>query len=579
MAININIPDHRNRLSRALRKSFTDAAPSRRIRQNLLDIYRDKCNPAFESASNESEELGTLLNLFQKFVRGHLLTLAFNLPKWAINAKTMDGRGLDRKMQAFLGRYAEILNFNKVQKQLALDSAFGWAVCKVTDGIPPKGITAPVSPRLYRINPDMLIVDPQAATIDECSFVGDVYLVPLNEARSHPNFDLEQAAKLQEFRMNASSAASYAPSGASNTDAFAEPMTRLLDVYIPKTGTIHTWPCPDDEFRHVKTEGPLGSRPSKINPYCLLNLLEMPGFLIELARLRSLRGLHLVANEMLDKGIQQARASQRNPVAPLGSEQDMATALQAGDNNPIYLEDKEQLGMFTIPGPDVSILNLGLSSAKLFSSEAGNLEVALGASAGADTARQTEALLGQISASQSLDRKAFEEFLAEIGRKMLVLAFENDDLEVETVERVPGTNISFSRLWAGPTKMPRMAKIDTFAFSIVPHSTAFRTPQERVKQLNEASQLIVQFMAAKAQGMPIAIDAVMRDVGDAFDLLPNLMEWWNGQEPTPQEQTASVYQSTAGPAQGSDIRYQGNQSGGGDQVETARPYQNQGGVS
>jgi len=560
MAIDITVPDHRNRLSKALKKSFTDAEKNRIIRKNLFDIYRDRANPAFEaSISPEAQELGTLVNLFQKFVRGHMLTLAYFSPKWDINARTMAGRGLDKRMQQFMGRYTELLNFNRIQKQLALDSAFGWAVAKVTNGIPPKGITAPMAPRVYRVDPDMLIVDPTAATIDECAYIGDVYLVPLNEAQAYPGFNEAKRAKLPEYRHSTSSGANTLPDGSPAVEAYGEPMTRILDLYIPKMGAIYSWSAPNDTFAEVGSEMPMGVRVTPINPYEVLSLLDMPGNLLELSRLRSLRGLHLLSNEMLDKGIQQARGSQRNPVAPLGAQGNLDAAMQAGDNNPIYLDPSEQekLDLYTIPGPDPSILQLGLTASKLFSSEAGNLEVALGASAGADTARQTEALLGQISASQSLDRRAFEEFLGRLAMKLMTLAFSNDALELQTRERVPGTTLEYSRKWQGPSQMPRVAEIDAFHFSVVPHSTAFRTPQERVGQLDQASQLILRWMMAKAQGAPIALDALMGSVSEAFDLVPELLEWWNGQEPTPAEKTANTYQSMASDPQGSDVRYQG----------------------
>ena len=567
MAIDITKQDHRTKLQRALRKSYTDAAPKRTVRRNLYDIYSDDPQDALSELIHDKNDLGTLINNFQKFVRGHMLTLAFYSPKWGVEAKTAEARGTDKRINAFLTRYSEIMNFNKLQKKLALDSAFGWAVCKVDNGPSPKGITAPVTPRAYRIHPDLLIVDPTVGDIDECSYIGDMYLVPLNEAQAHEGFTPDRAKKLTEFRANSDSSSSYSADGSGDTELYAEPMTRLVDVYIPATGMIYTWPCPNDEFTHVGAEDSLlGQRPSPINPYCMLNLLEMPGYLVELSRLQSLRGLHLVSNEMLYKGIEQARSSQRNPVGPLGSEQDITTAMNAGDNNPIFLEDKDKLSLYTIPGPDPSILGLGMNAAKMFSSEAGNLEVALGASAGADTARQTEALLGQISASQSLDRRAFEEFLAEIGKKMAELAFANDELEIKSLEQVPGTKIKFSRLWAGPTKMPRVCTIDDMTFSVTPFSTAFRTPQEKVAQLNQATQLILQLFMAKAQGAPLDMAAITKEVADSFDLVPSLLEWWNGQDPTPAEETQNVYQSTAQGAQGSDVRYQGSQNNAPDQA-------------
>jgi hypothetical protein len=478
---------------------------------------------------------------------------------------------LDKRIQAFLTRYSEILNFNSIQKQLALDSAFGWAIAKVDSGIPPKGITAPVAPRVFRINPDMFIKDQAAASIDECSFLADIYLVPLNEAQAHPGFTEDGRAKLTEYRN--SSTTSTLPNELATDDAYAEPMTRLIDVYIPKKGAIYTWPAPNDDFQQIAADEPLSTRQSPINPYSVLSLLNVPGSLEEISRLGSLRGLHLLANEMLHKGVEQARNSQRNPMGPLGSEENMSAALEAGDGNPFFLDPENgKPDLYVIPGPDASILNLGNFGISQFGQDAGNLDVKLGTSPGAETARQTEAIIGQINASQALDRIAFEEFLASIGEKLATLAFYSETLELESKVPVPGTRFEFSRLWTTPQMLPRVAAIDTFNFNVAPYSTSFRSPQELLGQLTQASGLIMQWFTAKAQGAPINIEAVMGTAAEAFDLLPQLPEWWSGEEPTPAERTSNTYSSLAAPPQGSDVRHSGSQGGqGGPAFQDSQP--------
>ena len=562
MAYQIENETHRSRLQRALRRSFSDSHESRQIRENLVKIYQDNPNrvPYYH---DDRQDLGTLINLFQKYVKGHLLSLAYNSPKWAIDSRTEAASGFDSRVEDFLTRYMEIMDFHNVQKQLALDSAFGWCVCKVDYGLPPKGITAPVAPRCYRINPDMLIVDRAAATITESSFIGDMFLVPLNEAKEYEGFDSDMRSKLTEWRF--SSGTHMLPNNLATEDAFSEPMVRLIDVYIPKSGKIYTWEAPNDEF-HFVSQAPLGERETPINPYEVMYLLTVPGQVIEISRLQALRGLHLLTNEMLDKGVQQARASQRNPLAPLGSEQDMSTAMNAGDNNPIFLAEPEKLGLYSIPGPDPSILGLSSFAGQLFSTEAGNLEVALGASTGADTAKQTEALLGQISASQSIDRAAFELFLANIARKMATLAFHSELLELETRSEVPGTDYSYSRKWAPASMMPRVAHLSEMHFSVVPYSTVYRQPEERLAQLNAASQLIMTWMTAAAQGAPINLDAVMKSVKRSFDLVPELGSWWSGEPPTPADKVQNTYTSLAAPAEGSEVNYNGVDGGGGNQA-------------
>lgn len=569
MAIDIQQPDHRSRLAKALRTAFSQQSDARLRRKNLIDIYKDSDKLAdLFSYDSQYNDLGTLINHFQKFVRGHMIVCAYQNPKFSVKARTMAGRGLDTQIQTMLQAYLEILNFNTIQKRLALDSAFGWAIAKVTNGPPPKGITAPVAPRVYRINPDHFIVDPSASCFEEAAYSADVYLVPLNEAREYEGFDPELRAELSEYREQSS--APMVSTDYSSEDIFAEPYTRLIDVYIPSQGKIYTWGANTDDFERIASQPSLQERQTPVNPYSIASMLDIPNQLSEIARLSSLRGLHLISNEFLIKGVEQGRASQRNPVAPLGSEQDMTTALGAGDNNPIFLEDPSKLGLYNLPGPDNSILGLSQMASSLFSQEAGNLEVALGQSAGASTARQTQSIMAQISASQSIDRTTFETFLSDIGKKLATLAFHSEVLQVETIQRIPGTTIEFPRRWAPPEFLPRTAAVDDFKFEVTPYSTTPRSPQERVNQLQTASQMLVQWFMAKAQGMPINIQAVMLSLGEAFDMVPELTEWWSGEEPTPQEKTAQIYQSMAPPPQGSEVNYNSN-AGGGEEIPQTSP--------
>jgi hypothetical protein len=100
----------------------------------------------------------------------------------------------------------------------------------------------------------------------------------------------------------------------------------------------------------------------------------------------------------------------------------------------------------------------------------------------------------------------------------------------------------------------------------------YRHPQEKIAQLQQASQGIMSWMTAAAQGAPVNIQYIMKEFGSAYDLLTCLPEWWSGEKPTPMQQTQNTYQSMAAPSEGSDVRYQGA-SGGGSMTEFGPPAQ------
>jgi hypothetical protein len=339
----------------------------------------------------------------------------------------------------------------------------------------------------------------------------------------------------------------------------------LIDVFLPTKvgGLLCTWPCETDGFEQV-TENPIAVVEMEFNPYTILSLLPSPDANSELIRLESLKELHLLANDMLWKGAQQSRRSKRNPIGKMGSDEDLSTQANRRDGETIIVEDPKSVGLFSFPGADPDVINMGTLALGLFSQYGGNIDVISGSSPGASTARQTQALLQQISARTAVDREAYERFCTEVAQKLTSLAFASDVLQLEIQTPLPGTNITIDAGWNTPDRLPRPALLSDFHFETVPYSGALRTPEQRVQQLTAASQQFAQFMGLAATGAPINLEAVMRDLGEAFDLVPNLQEWWSGETPDPVEKaTQSTPYTSTKTSTGSTVTHSYEGSGGG----------------
>lgn len=558
MAIDVQNPDARTQLQKSVRYNWEHMSNARNNRETLIDIYRGHPKQALIL---DDKKCKPMVNLFVSYVTGHLLSVSYRGPKWAVNARTMGGRGFDKRIQNFLNRYSDLLELPRIFRQCALDSAFGYACIKVTNSLAPTGVTAAVAPRAFRVRPSNLIIEQAAASFDEATFIGDVYLAPLSEARNHPDYNPEVRATLQPWR--STGGAPMVPRGLRDSDVFAEEMTRLVDIYLPTSGVLVTWPAQSDTFAEIANT-PLGIMPMPLNPYCIINLLEIPDTLEEFSRLDTLSPLNMLANDMLHKVARQARQSKRNPIGKIGDDQDLENMTAKMDGEGLLVSDPKNIDLYQIPGPDPSIVATAQMAQGLFSGQAGNLEVALGQSAGAQTARQTQALIGQINARQQMDRERYEAFAAEVGKKLASLAFENEELELEALEQVPGTKYVTNFGWAPPNQLPRPGKIGDFNFEVVPFSASFRSPEERLAQLQAASGGIMQWMMAKAQGAPVNLEYVMEAYGEAFDMVPQLKEFWSGEDPPPAEQASQSYtaamQHQPGGAQ---VNYNGGMGGGG----------------
>lgn len=560
MAIDITNPTEAAQLGRAIQYSWSQGSSERRRRTRLIEIYRDE-RPAWETMMGPSSGAfghGAMVNLFQQYVRGVQIALAFQAPKYSIKARRAEGVGFDALMQQFLNSYSCILNFKELLRQFATDTCFGDCIAKTVESLAPKGIYTELAPRTFRVNPNNFIRDRSAENIVDCLFFADVYLVSLKEARAYAGFDPAVVETLQPYNLGSDEYRS--DRGAYNTEAYAEDVTRLIDIYIPATGQICTYPAPNDSFGQI-TAGALEIRDTPINPYSICRMSVIPDSMAEIARLESLRELHLLTNDMWDKAARQCRQSKRNPMDTIGNESDMDSLLTAPDGEAVFVNEKTA-DIYVLPAADPQIINMAGLSQQTFSQQAGNLEVALGLGAGAGTARQSNQILQQVTAATALDQSIFNDFVADIGRKLCTIAFQSEVFEYQTAIQIPGLKYSINVGWSPAAKMPRVGVVDDYHFEVVPLSGSLRTPTERLQQLTQATQMVAQVMVLAAQGMPINMPAVMKSIAEGFDLVPDLEQWWTPEvKPTPAQQTGQMYQSLAGPAEGSQVNYNGVDGG------------------
>lgn len=582
MSIEITNAEQMTMLGKAVRFSYERSEEARMNRDNLIRIFMDKgfdnisSADLYDATGRESDDTETLVNLFQDFVKGHLISLAFHLPRWDVTAQITEGIGFDMRARMFLERYSELLDLGSVFKACAQDSAFGRAICKIVSSVAPKGVYSAVAPRAYRISPNCFYSDRSSSRIDECSFLADEYMLPLNEAREHFK-DSASVEYIKEYTPESSNQNTTSNDDISDRDAYPETMTRLIDIFIRSAGVIVTYPLPNDSFSLIGQIEPLQVIKTPIVPYEVVDLMTAPDTVEEVARLSALRGLHLMTNENWFKARKQSQRSKGVPIAKVGMEDDARTVETTEDREFAFLNElgAESLNFYNIPGADPSVVQMAQLASATFSRQAGNLEVALGHSPGADTARQTQAIISQVSAAQAVDRDAFEQFQSNIGSKLLALAFEDEQLTIETNLRVPGTTFVVNIGWAPADRLPRPGTVADYIVKVTPYSGAFRSPQERIAHIQQASQILVQWMMAKAQGIPANLQAITRDLEHAFDVAGKVTEWFSDEPPTPQQQATDTYTSMAQPAQGSQVNYNSSspQSGGGSAAPAAEALQ------
>ncbi len=329
-------------------------------------------------------------------------------------------------------------------------------------------------------------------------------------------------------------------------------MTRLVDIYLPDSGLLCTWPAVMDNFGEISGE-PLSVLKVPINPYSVLALMDSAGPLTEVATLNATRQLGELANDLGIKVANQARQSKRNPAYKIGAELDAAALVNAPDLKPVGVNELSDIGLYTIPGPDPNVVNIMQFALNLFKQFNGNVDLSTGSASVAGTARQEQILAERVSARENVQRQRYEQFVADIARKLATLAFHDELLQIELQEPIPG--LEGLTLDYSTASVPRVGTVDDYLFDTVAYSTQYRSPEERIAQLQEATSEVMAILQAVAAGAPLNIGVILEQIA-SYRELPELLDWWNGQQPTPAE-TAVESIGAAAPSQGSVVQYQG----------------------
>lgn len=564
--------DRRDRqfLLRSVRLWRERTRPVRRERRKLVASYinrpvlSDFYGASYRDGRYALNSRPAMLNMMQLAVLAHVIQLAWRGPKYSVVARRFGEEGTiaAARIQSLLNAYVPLSGLGSIFRRVALDSAFGWGVTKVGVGPAPKGIYgSEFAPRCWRVDPMQFLADGTSPSFDEAMYLGDLYLMPLDEARGSQFFDPAIASRLAPWTGNTRS-----EGGMELTEAYAQQVTRLVDIYLPSSGLIATWPAPTDEFSAISGM-PLSVRPTPFNPYDVMAVYDSPQSLHEIAPTGYVHELHKLSNDMMSKAATQARQSKRNVVFRLGSGPDAMAITNAEDGEAVGLTQLKDIDTFQYPGVDPQITNmLGLAQAE-FKEQGGNIDAALGLNPTAPTARQSAQQLQQIGARQSVNRQRFEEIAGSVGEKIATLAMADPLLQLDIREPVPGLDNYYIPMDWGP-QFPVTQAVNEFNFEVVPFSMAYRSPEERLAQLQQASMEFVQMMSLASQGAPIDIGAVLRTIAEYRDI-PELLTWWTGGPPEfGQGETTGQR-----PPQGSVVQYQGGFGGafGGDPFSVAVP--------
>ena len=500
------------RLVEAVRRSMDRLEP---FREHRLNAVKEMTGAEYgqQQATGETDVPYNLIELANNIYINNLTPK--NLQAF-VTAKRKENLPVGGDLQAAMNQHIADSRLNNAIRRGVQESMFGLVLAKVSmntmnqdgDGLETEVSNVPGSlnrvgaPYTEIIPVDKMVIDTNAATFDEVTFVGDMYRMPLEMVRNNPRYRKEVVAKLgKSVRAQGDPSGSEESLGLSvggrESEEFYEFVT-LLDLYLPYTNQVVVLARSSADSQDFLRE-PLVVEdfygPPK-GPYYPLAYITVPGQMLPLSPSMTWFSMHKTINDAYRKNRRQVMNQKRVLAVQSGDEADAAKIRDASDGDVVALSNPaavvNEMGYRGMEGNSMAFLIETLNRTDYF---LGNLSTLGGLSPQSDTLGQDQML--QASASKRLldmqDRVA--DWTRDVLKAHGWYFFHDPAIMVPFTKRVKGApSIKIDKNWVFDDD--RAKDFFNYEIDIHPYSKGFDTPEKKV------AQIVALFQNIIAPGMP-----------------------------------------------------------------------------
>lgn len=520
LMIDLGKKSHITRLYTAIESSRDALLPQRKHREAMIQQF------VGSYYSNNGPMHEVLVNLMNMTAEAYTLGLASNNPRVRVTTTSREQWPFAFKWTHTLNNLIEEIHFAETLQQVVLDAFFTMGVAKVfqadweTVQLDDDVWADPGRPYMGHISFDDFGLDMGVKDTRRCKFMWDEYRVSWESVRDNPDFDKSVLKQLHPTSKHdrGETTVNDISSGALTDDDEYEPMTDLMDVWLPELDKVGVFP------RHVQTKplklvdaGPEGG------PYKTLSFQDVPDNVLPSAPGQNLQGLHLLYNGLARKQARQAKRQKTNPVFRPSGAPDAERLKTHNDGEWVQVGDPTSVNVITQGGVDPSSVAFSIGVMELFDRQAGNLSAMAGLGPQANTLGQEEIIQAAVSRKEAMMQQRVHTFTSEavscLGHLMWADEFMNIPLSVPTR---PGSPITRDVSWT-----PELREGDAwqYKFRVEPRSMNYESPEIKLRKLERAMDRLLQFYPIiQAQGGTIDVKQMTRDYAELLSI-PELENW------------------------------------------------------
>lgn len=438
------------------------------------------------------------------------------------------------------------LNVKKAIQDTVKAAFFGLGIAKVGTEIDgqvqihgePRDV---VHPWVDWIDLDDIVLDMSAKAIRDTTFVAQRFTIPLAIVRTNEAYDgVDGSGVLLREKLRPDDPTDRNDDGSSRTqsvgageDADREPFMPLVDlweVWLPLYRLVITYSRqhPGIPLRVVEWTGPEGG------PFHFLALEDVPGNIMPLSPIASVKDLHDQINMIYRKLFEQARNQKTIPLVKdpktgeaIRNANDMEFAVMQSPKND-YAEAR-------FNGPDQPMMGLALHLDPLADRAAGMLSILGGLDSNAETLGQEQIQAagagGKISAWQD---KVYT-FTKGLVQDLILYDTQNELLQIPVTKQVANSDIEFP---AVVTPAKHAESFRDMNFDIVPYSMQDKTPESKARTLTQIVTMLTQL------GVTPNVGEFVQVIGDYTGMAAELKRVYpQGSQPSDEAQQNSPQKS------------------------------------
>lgn len=434
------------------------------------------------------------VNLLELLTTIYVQHLAARAPRVMVTSPVDELKPYAREMEIALNQVPGEIKLDKTLRRAVIEALYSVGVVKVglrLGGSNYEGIdVGEVFVDLVQL--DDYFVDMSAKSRETIAFEGNDYWLPIEEARALATTGEKLEPDQHTVTGDRGEERAEGISGKEGADVYGERVW-LRDVWIPREQVVITYGVKSKKkLREIPWDGP------ECGPYHVLGFSDVPGNLLPLPTVATLRDLHELANAVFRKLARQAVAKKRVVTFTGGSDNDgSANALkEAADGDGIKWTGQKP-ETIDVGGIDAESLAFYLQVYEQFNRLAGNLDSLGGLGPSAETASQEDAIGQAASARMAAMKSRTIDFTRGIWKSIAWYEWTNPVRKRsirKPVDQGDGVSFYLAREWSAET---RDGDFLDFNFDIDPFSMEDDTPAIRLQKIKQV------FLEIIAPSLPI----------------------------------------------------------------------------